>query len=86
MELDKLWIENTEENDFTHPMGIAVLDTILPSVATKIVIRRFGLDGKPVMSTEDVAKRYGLTIGIVQNMLGAGVNMIADMGLDLTTE
>jgi len=86
MELDKLWIDDTEENDFTHPMGIAVLDSMLPSVATKILVRRFGLDGKPTMSTEDVAKRYGLTIGIVQNMLSVSVNMIADMGLDLTTE
>jgi len=87
MNLDKIWdIENIEENDSVHPMGVAVMGTVLPPAAAKITTRRFGLDGKhPPMSNAQVAERYGLPVNVVNGMIAISFEVIAQMGLDNTS-
>ena len=89
MDLDKVFaIENTEENLNAHPMGIAVMATFhIPSVAMKLITRRFGMDGKmPPMSNAQVAERYGLPVNIVNEMIAISLGVITQMGLDNTNE
>jgi len=89
MNLDTVWdIESTEENLNAHPMGIAVMATFrIPSVAMKLITRRFGMDGKmPPMSNAQVAERYGLPVNIVNTLIGASLDTIAGAGLDNTNE
>ena len=88
MNLDTVWdIESTEENSSDHPMGVAVMGTVLPPTAAKITTRRFGLDGKyPPMSNAPVAKRYGLPVNVVNEMIAISLGVITQMGLDNTNE
>ena len=88
MNLDKAFnITDTQENNSEHPMGLAVMATVLPSVAVKIMNRRFGLDGKhPPMSNQQVSDRYGLPVNVVNTMIGASLSTITEMGIDNTSK
>ena len=68
------------------PMALAIMQSVLPEVAVRIVNRRFGLDGKAPLSTEQVALRYGLPVGVINSVLFASMNTIGDLaeGLDRT--
>ena len=68
------------------PMALAIMQTVLPEVAVRIVNRRFGLDGKAPLSTEQVALRYGLPVGVINSVLFASMNTLGDLaeGLDTT--
>jgi len=85
MNIEKLfYAEDATKPTSTKPMALGVMQMMLPDVATRIVNRRFGLDGQEPMSTEQVALRYGLPVPMVKSILFGSITTISDMGLDLT--
>ena len=84
MDLENMFkIENRNENCIAHPMGLAVMGTLLPPVAVKLTTRRFGMDGKyPPMSNKQVAERYGLPVNVVESLISASINTITEMGME----
>ena len=88
MNIEKMfYAEAVEENRSAKPMALAVMQMVLPEVAVRIMNRRVGMDGKAPLSTEQVATRYGLPVGVVTTVLSASMDTIGrmgQMGLDTT--
>ena len=81
MNIEKMfYADAVEETHSAKPMALAVMKMVLPDVAIRIMNRRFGMDGKTPLSTEQVASRYGLPVGVVNAVLFASMNTISDMG------
>ena len=83
---EMFYAEDATKKLSTKPMALAIMQTVLPEVAVRIVNRRFGLDGKAPLSTEQVALRYGLPVGVINSVLFASMNTLGDLaeGLDTT--
>ena len=88
MNIEKMfYADAVEETHSAKPMALAVMKMVLPDVAIRIMNRRFGMDGKAPLSTEQVATRYGLPVGVVTTVLSASMDTIGrmgQMGLDTT--
>ena len=83
---EMFYAEDATKKLSANPMALAIMQSVLPEVAVRIVNRRFGLDGKAPLSTEQVALRYGLPVGVINSVLFASMNTIGDLaeGLDRT--